>query len=68
MIKNICCSTPVLKLIDHESPEPIWVIQSLGLERYMGRDQNGRLVGLLVSCPRSSQKLKGTTGPLSMRQ
>jgi RNase H-like domain found in reverse transcriptase len=26
MIKSICCMTPVLKLIDPESPEPIWVI------------------------------------------
>jgi hypothetical protein len=26
MIKHICCTTPVLKPIDPDSPEPIWVI------------------------------------------
>ena len=26
MIKNICCSTPILKPIDPDDPEPIWVI------------------------------------------
>ena len=70
-IKTLACKAPILKPIDNNNPNPIWIITNgskAGVGVIYGQGPTGRHVDQPGSCPRNSVMHNSITGHTSMRR